>query len=101
MYKTYNWPQVQMVLVVQSTEILGITSEPVLVKTHDFTNSSDKKGIFNVAVSESLNNITSSNVSAGGTLTIGQNFTYGVKFLGAGAEGEISLSYSQSWRAGI
>ncbi|WP_027393890.1 follicular epithelium yolk protein subunit [Aquimarina latercula] len=100
LYKKYNWPQVQMVLVVQSAEILGITSEPVIVKTQDFTNNSSIKGTFNVAISESLNNTTSSNWSTGGTLTIGQKFSYGVKFLGAGAEGETSLSYSQSWGVG-
>ncbi|WP_405205904.1 hypothetical protein [Aquimarina sp. LLG6339-5] len=100
LYKKYNWPQVQMVLVVQSAEILGITSEPVIVKTQDFTNNSSIKGTFNVAISESLNNTTSSNWSTGGTLTIGQKFSYGVKFLGAGAEGETSLSYSQSWGIG-
>jgi len=100
LYKKYNWPQVQMVLVVQSAEILGITSEPVIVKTQDFTNNSSKKGTFNVAISESLNNTTSSNWSTGGTLTVGQKFSYGVKFLGAGAEGETSLSYSQSWGVG-
>ena len=100
LYKRYSWPQVQMVLVVQSAEILGITSEPVIVKTQEFSNSSSQKGTFNVSISESVNNTTSSNWSTGGTLSIGQKFTYGVKFLGAGAEGETSISYSQSWGIG-
>lgn len=100
LYKRYSWPQVQMVLVVQSAEILGITSEPVIVKTQEFVNSSSQKGTFNVGISESVNNTTSSNWSTGGTLSIGQKFSYGVKFLGAGAEGETSISYSQSWGIG-
>jgi hypothetical protein len=100
LYKRYNWPQVQMVLVVQSAEILGITSQPVMVKTQEFKNSSSQKATFNVAISESVNNTTSSNWSTGGTLSIGQKFSYGVKFLGAGAEGETSISYSQSWGVG-
>ncbi|MCO6441629.1 MAG: follicular epithelium yolk protein subunit [Nitrococcus mobilis] len=100
LYKKYSWPQVQMILVVQSAEILGITSEPVIVKTQEFVNNSRQKGTFNVAITESVNNTTSSNWSTGGTLTIGQKFSYGVKFLGAGAEGETSLSYSQSWGVG-
>lgn len=100
LYKKYSWPQVQMVLVVQSAEILGITSEPVIVKTQEFVNHSSQKGTFNVGISESVNNTTSSNWSTGGTLSIGQKFSYGVKFLGAGAEGETSLSYSQSWGVG-
>lgn len=100
LYKKYSWPQVQMVLVVESAEILGITSEPVIVKSQEFVNNSKQKGTFNVAISESVNNTTSSNWSTGGTLSIGQKFSYGVKFLGAGAEGETSLSYSQSWGIG-
>ncbi|WP_200977821.1 follicular epithelium yolk protein subunit [Echinicola sp. 20G] len=100
LYKKYSWPQVQMVLVVQSAEILGITSEPVIVKTQEFTNDSSKKGTFNVAISETLSNTTSSNWSTGGTLSVGQKISYGVEFLGSGVKGETSLSYSQSWGIG-
>lgn len=100
LYKRYSWPQVQMVLVVKSAEILGITSQPVIVKTQEFVNSSSQKGTFNVNITEEVTNTTSSNWSTGGTLTIGQKFTYGVKFLGSGAEGETSMSYSQSWGIG-
>lgn len=100
LYKKYSWPQVQMVLVVQSAEILGITSEPVIVKTQEFTNESSKKGTFNVAINESVNNTTSSNWSTGGTLSVGQKITYQIGFLGTGGGGETSLSYSQSWGVG-
>ncbi|MBD8489089.1 follicular epithelium yolk protein subunit [Echinicola sp. CAU 1574] len=100
LYKKYSWPQVQMVLVVQSAEILGITSEPVIVKTQEFTNDSSKKGTFNVAISETLSNTTSSNWSTGGTLSVGQKISYGVEFLGSGVKGETTLSYSQSWGIG-
>src|SRR5271156_1054538 len=31
LYRTYNWPQVQTVLVVDSATITGITSQPVIV----------------------------------------------------------------------
>lgn len=100
LYKRYNWPQVQMVLVVKSAEILGITSEPIIVKTQEFVNTSSHKGTFHVSISDSVNFTTTSSWTTGGTLTIGQKFSYGVKFLGAGAEGETSLSYSQSWGIG-
>src|SRR5690606_17389442 len=97
LYKRYSWPQVQMVLIVQSAEILGITSEPVIVKRQEVSNNSKQTGIFNVGVSDSVDNTTSSNWNTGGELTIAQKVSYGVKFLGTGAEGETSLSYSQSW----
>lgn len=100
LYKTYSWPQVQMVLVVQSAEILGITSEPVIVKTQEFRNTSSQKGTFNVSISETVNNTTSTTWNTGGTLSIGQMFEYGVSFLGTGAKGETSMSYSRSWGVG-
>jgi hypothetical protein len=100
LYKTYGWSQVEVVLSVHKAEILGITSKPVVVKTQEFANHSSQKGTFNVAITESVENTTSSNWSTGGTLTIGQEFNYGVKFLGAGGEGTTSLSYSQSWGVG-
>ncbi|RKZ83119.1 MAG: follicular epithelium yolk protein subunit [Candidatus Parabeggiatoa sp. nov. 1] len=100
LYRTYSWPQVQMVLVVQSAEILSITSEPVIVKTQEFVNDSSQTGEFNVNISDTVSNTVSSNWSTGGTLTVGQKFQYGVSFLGSGAKGETSLSYSQSWGIG-
>ncbi|GBE74604.1 MAG: follicular epithelium yolk protein subunit [Microcystis aeruginosa L211-07] len=100
LYKTYGWPQVQMVLVVQSAEILGITSEPVIVKTQEFSNNSSKKGIFNVGISDQVNDTVSSNWSTGGTLHVEQMIKYEIGFLGTGGGGETTLSYEQSWGIG-
>ena len=96
LYETYCWQQVQTLLVVPKAKILGITSEPVIVKTQKFENNSSKKGTFNVAISETVQDTTTSSWSTGGTLTVGQKFEYKVKFLGTGGGGETSLSYSQS-----
>lgn len=100
LYKTYSWPQVQTVFVADSAEILAITSEPVIVKTQDFINSSSKTGVFNVAISEQVQNTSTSTWSTGGTLTIGRKINIGIKFLGIGGEAENTLSYSQSWGIG-
>lgn len=100
LYKVYSWSEVQTVLVVQSAEILGITSEPVIVKTQEFANNSDKKANFNVAISESVNHTVSSSWSTGGTLSIGKSISCSVNFLGMGAGSETSISYSQSWGVG-
>ena len=100
LYKTYKWPQVQMVLFVQDAKILGITSEPVIVKTQEFANNSSQKATFNVEISESVNNTTSSTWSKVSTLTIGQKFSYDVNFLGSGGGGETSMSYSEAWGSG-
>ncbi|MEY8248729.1 MAG: hypothetical protein RPT11_10130 [Bermanella sp.] len=100
LYKTYSWPQVQMVFVVQSAEILEITSEPTIVKTQEFSNNSSNTGNFNVAISESVNNTASSSWTKGNKVTLGQKFEYGVSFLGTGAKGETSMSYEHSWGEG-
>lgn len=99
LYKTYNWSQVQTILYVESAEILGITSQPVIVKTQEFSNQSSKTGTFNVSITEQVSNTSTSNWSVGGTLTIGQKITYGINFIAEG-KGETSLSYSQSWGIG-
>lgn len=100
LYKTYGWPQVQTVLVVQSATITGITSEPVIVATKNFINDSTKKGTFNCSISDQVSNTTESNWSQTDTISVDQKFTYSVSFLGAGGGGETSLSYSHAWGQG-
>ena len=100
LYKKYGWPQVEVVVVVESAEIVGITSKPTMLKTETFTNSSSKKATFNIEISETVQQTTSSNWSTGGTLSVGQDINYDVGFLGTGAGGTTSLSYSQSWGIG-
>jgi hypothetical protein len=100
LYKRYSWPQVKMIMVVESAELLSITSKPIIVKTQYFENNSNYTGKFNVNISDKVSNTVSSNWSTGGTLTVGQKFEYGVSFLGSGAKGETSISYSQSWGVG-
>lgn len=86
LYKTYGWKEVQTVLVPTRATILGITSEPVIVKTQTFVNDSSHTGTFNVSISEQVSNTTTSNWSTGGTLTVGQKFTYGSSSWGQARE---------------
>ncbi|MHB8266477.1 MAG: hypothetical protein ACYDC7_11240 [Acidithiobacillus ferrivorans] len=95
LYKTYNWEQVQVILVPKKATILGITSAPVIVKDQEFVNNSGKKGTFTVGITHSVNNTTSSNWNTGGKLTIGQKISYGLL-----VKGETSFSYEQSWGIG-
>ena len=97
LYKRYNWEQVKTVLVVESAEILSITSEPIIVKTQEFVNSSTEKATFDVSINDQVRNTTTSSWNHQNTVTGGQKFEYGVKFLGTGGKGETSLEYSHSW----
>jgi hypothetical protein len=97
LYKTYDWPQVETVLVVESATITGITSEPVIVATQVFSNNSSHKGTFNVSISDQVANTSTSTWSKTATINVEQKFTYKVEFLGVGAGGETTMSYSQEW----
>lgn len=100
LYKTYGWDQVSTVLTVESAEILGVTSQPVIVKTQEFSNQSSQKGTFNVAISETLNNTSTSYWQTGGTLTFGRTISVGIDFVIGKGSIENSMSYSQSWGVG-
>ena len=82
---------------ITSAEILGITSEPVILKTQEFDNSSSVEATFNVSISDSVSETATSTWSTCGTFTIGQKVS---GFLGSSVGGETSLSYSQSWGIG-
>jgi hypothetical protein len=97
LYKTYGWPQVQTVLVVESATITGITSEPTIVASQVFSNNSNVKGTFNVGISQQVTDTTSNTWSNTDTITVGQKFTYKVSFLGTGGGGETSMSYAHTW----
>ena len=97
LYKTYNWPQVQTVVIAESAEILDVVSKPVALKTQTFTNDSSVPATFNVTLTETVTDATSSGWSTGGTLTMSQMIKYEVGFLGTGGGGETSASYSESW----
>jgi hypothetical protein len=97
LYKTYNWPQVQTTLVVQSAKITGITSEPVIVATKTLANNSKVPATFNAGISDSVTNPASSTWSNSNSVTVGQKVTYDVSFLGSGGGGETSFSYSHTW----
>ncbi len=100
LYKTYGWPEVQTILDVKSAKITGITSEPVIVATKKFVNSSTKIATFDASISDQVTNTTESNWSETDTIEVGQKLTYNVSFLGAGGGGETSMSYSHSWGQG-
>ena len=96
-YEKYDWPQTKTIMNVLSAEIVGVTSEPVILKTQEFVNRSSKDVTYNVSISESVTDTFSSEWSKEGTLTVGQSISYEVGFLGTGSGGETSFEYSQSW----
>lgn len=100
LYRTYGWPQVQTVLVVESATITGITSQPTVVAQNILRNDSKVAATFNAAASESVSNTTTTSWSSTDSVQVGQKFSYEVSFLGTGGKGETSLTYTHSWGQG-
>lgn len=99
-YKSYNEPEVQMVLMPTGCRILDISKEPVIVKTAKFVNESGSKATFHVEISDQVTDSVTSSWSTGGQLTVEQAFQYGVTFLGTGGQGTTTVSYTQQWGVG-
>lgn len=97
LYRTYGWPQVQTVLVVESATITGITSVPSVVAQNILRNSSTVSATFNAAASESVSNTSSSTWSETDSIQVSQKFSYEVSFLGTGGKGETTLAYTHTW----
>lgn len=97
LYKSYNWPEVQAVLTVKSAVIREITSEPVIIASKLLTNNSNQKATFNAGITDEVSNTTESRWSQTNSVSFTQTINYNVEFLGTGAGGETSLSYSHEW----
>lgn len=100
LYSTYGWPQVQTYLTVQSATILGVTSTPTILGKQSFQNTSNQTASFNCGITQEVGVTAETNWSNTSAVEIGQSISYGVSFLGAGAEGETSMSFSQTWEQG-
>lgn len=100
LYKTYGWPEVQTVLDVKEARILGLTSQPVIIKKQTFKNNSSKEADFDVSIVDQVSQTTETNWSQTNTIEVSQKFTYQVGFLGTGGGGETSFTYQHSWGQG-
>lgn len=100
LYKTYGWQQVQTTLSVTGARIVSETSSPTTLNTNTFTNKSSVPAEFNCGVTQEVSVTAESNWSSSSAVGINQSISYGIQFLGAGAQGETSLSFTQTWEQG-
>jgi hypothetical protein len=100
LYETLKCPQVKTILKVESAEILGITSEPIIVKNQKFENNSSIPAEFSVRIHDQITNTSTSTWTTGGELSFAQKIEYGISFFGTGLAGETSMSYTQDWGVG-
>jgi hypothetical protein len=100
LYATYGWPQVQTLLVVQSATILGITSNPEIIATKNFKNTSNVPGTYHCDITQDVSFTHESNWSNTSAVEISQTISYEISFLGSGGGGESSFSYTETWEKG-
>lgn len=101
LYKRYNWAQVQTMLVVDSYQITGITSEPTIVDTVEFDNSkSNTECTYHADIQENVTNTAETNWSQSDTVSVEQSIEYSFDFPGGSAGGSTTLGYSSSWGKG-
>lgn len=100
LYGSYGWPQVQTTLVAQSAQIVGVTSNPTIMRTNKLTNNSNVPATFEAKVTEEVSTSTEESWSTTDAIEVSQTISYDVSFLGTGASGETAMSYSHSWEEG-
>lgn len=101
LYKKYNWPQVQTMLVVDSYQITGITSEPTIVDTVNFDNSqSNTECTYHADIHEDVTNTTETNWSQSDSVTVSQSIEYSFDFPGGSVGGTTTLAYTGTWGQG-
>jgi hypothetical protein len=96
LYKTYNWPQVQTVLMAQSAQILELTSQPSIIKTTTLRNTSRKPGNFSASVNDNVTNTFETNWNVTTSVELSQSVEYSVELAGLG-----SVGGSTSWSFGL
>ncbi len=79
LYSRYNWEQVQAHLQVQNIKITDISSQPVIIASRYFKNSSSKPATFSANISENIANTIESNWSQSTAATSSFSFTQTVE----------------------
>jgi hypothetical protein len=101
LYSDYpdNLPVTATVSVASAT-IQDITSNPEIISSQTFSNESGKAGVFNCGVTMDVATSAETSWSRTVTYDVTQTVSYELSFLGAGAGGETSFSFSQQFGEG-
>lgn len=97
LYKTYNWAQVETVLVAKSAQVTGFTTRPSILATKVLRNDFDKEVTLSAKISESVAQTVSTTWSNSNTVSFSQAVEYGVGFLGTGVKGTTTFGFQHTW----
>lgn len=97
------YPQIKppmATLSVQSATVTEITSTPQILASQTFTNNSSKPATMNCGVVMEVSTTAETSWSSTVTYEVSQSVSYEMSFLGSGASGETSFSFSQEFGQG-
>lgn len=101
LYSAYqNITPVVAMLTVQSATIKEITSAPQVIATQNFSNTSSSPANFNCGVTLEVSATAETNWSSTVSYDVTQTISYELSFLGSGAGGETSFSFSEQFGQG-
>ena len=97
------YPQISPVIAtlsVQSATITEITSQPQIIAKQTFTNSLSTPVTVQAGTTMEVSTTSETNWSSSMSYEVGQTITYDLSFLGSGAGGETSFSFSEEFGQG-
>ncbi|XP_050680402.1 spherulin-2A-like [Leptidea sinapis] len=97
LFKSYGWHQVARTLAPKSGKILSVSSQPQIVLKQYFENNSSKPAMFNVGISQAVQNTMKSSWSKSDGYTIGSEINYGFDIEFAKVGGKTSFNFTSAW----
>ena len=94
-YSRYGWEPVQSVATVERYEVLGVSSEPLILTTKRLQNHSNNKASFSAALTQQVSNTIETNWSQSHNVSMAQSISY--NFI---VNGKTSISYNGTWGRG-
>jgi len=97
LYKSYGWEEVHVLLKPVSAEIIGVTSDPVILATKTLSNTSNITGEFHTSISENVTNSFGSTTTNSLSTTINEEVSYGIEGIAGGKIGfEFTSEFSET-----
>lgn len=96
-FATYGWQPVTITRRATGATIRSVDTRPTVASTQTFENGSKHPIEANPSLSATVTNSVSSTSTKAQAVTLTQEISYDISFLGTGGGGATSLSYQASW----
>jgi hypothetical protein len=96
-YGEFGWDPVTVTRRATGATIKSITTTPYVASTQSCVNTTNETMEFTPSLSQHVTNTVSSTSSESQAVSVSQEISYEIGFLGTGASGATSISYSKTW----